>query len=154
MHPFLQRLQAFIGRLRRSPRLLGALVVLAVIIFVILVALLMVTTPEHSFMVTCQECNGRFGDLVLVDGDGVLSEQVVVVVEVTDEAGLAVPNATVTLKAEDENAKATTDEMGVASLTVNATLAAGEMQTFLSLSVDKSNFYDYSSDAFVTIVRQ
>ena len=127
---------------------------LAVIIFVILVALLMVTTPEHSFSVTCQECNGRFGDLVLVDGDGLVTERVAVVVAVTDEAGVAVPNATVTLKAEDEKAKATTDEMGVASLVVNATLAGEDMQTFLSLSVDKSNFYDYSSDAFVTIVRQ
>ena len=142
------------GRLRRSPRLLGALVVLAVIIFVILVAVLMVTTPEHSFMVTCRECNGRFGDLVLVEGDGVVTERVAVVVEVTDEAGLAVPNATVTLQAEDEKVTAKTDELGVASLAVNATLSAEEMQTFLSLSVDKSNFYDYGSDAFVTVVRQ
>ncbi|MGC9307949.1 MAG: hypothetical protein ACP5FL_04140, partial [Thermoplasmatota archaeon] len=90
----------------------------------------------------------------LVEGDGVVTERVAVVVEVTDEAGLAVPNATVTLQAEDETVTAKTDELGVASLAVNATLSAEEMQTFLSLSVDKSNFYEYGSDAFVTVVRQ
>ncbi len=154
MHPFVQRLQAFIGRLRRSPRLLGALVVLAVVIFAILLALTMVTTPEHSFSVTCVECNGRFGDLVVVDGDGMVTERVSAVLHVTDEHGMAVANATVTLRSDQEKARAQSNESGMVTLTVNATLPADASRMFLSLSVSKSNFYDYGTDAIVTLTRQ
>ncbi len=150
----MQRLQAFVDRLRGSPRLLGALVVLAVLIFVVLLALVMVTSPEHSFSVTCLECNGRYGDLVVVEGDGIVSERVAVVVAVSDEEGMAVANASVTLCADDDEMEAMTNETGVATLAVNASVPADAMQVFLSLSVSKSNFHDYGSDAFVTVVRR
>lgn len=154
MHPFVQRLQASVDRLRRSPRLIIALVVLAVVIFAILLALTMVTTPEHSFTVTCLECNGRLGDLVVVEGDGVVTRRVAATLEVTDEEGMAVANATVTLRSDDDKAQAETNETGVVSLAVNATLPADASQTFLSCSVHKSNFYDYGSDAIVTVARR
>ncbi len=154
MHPFVQRLRAFAGRLRRSPRLLGALVVLAVLIFVVLFALMMVTTPEHSFTVTCVECNGRYGDLVVVEGDGMVTRHVEAVVRVSDEDGLAVANASVTLESGDEEREAETNMSGMARLAVNVTLPADVMQTYLSLSASKSNFHDYDSDAIVTVVRQ
>lgn len=154
MHPFVQRLQAFVGRLRRSPRLIGALVVLAVVIFAVLLVLTMVTTPEHSFTVTCLECNGRYGDLVVVDGDGVVTERVVATVQVSDGEGMAVANASVTLRSDDDKAQVETNETGVAMLAVNVTLPADASQSFLSVSVSKSNFHGYSSDGFVTVVRR
>ncbi|MFO8132913.1 MAG: hypothetical protein R6U10_03120 [Thermoplasmatota archaeon] len=154
MHPFVQRLLAFAGRLRRSPRLLGALVVLAVLIFVVLLALMMVTTPEHSFTVTCVECNGRYGDLVVVEGESMVTRHVEAVVRVSDEDGLAVANASVTLHSGDDEMEAKTNLSGVVRLAVNVTLPADVMETYLSLSASKSNFHDYSSDAVVTVVRQ
>lgn len=150
----MQRLQAFVDRLRRSPRLLGALVGLAALIFVVLVALTLITTPEHSFSVTCMECNGRYGDLVIVDSDDLVTQRITTVVQVTDEQGMAVANATVALTSEYDKAQVKTNQSGLAMLGVNATLPANAAETFLSLSVSKSNFHDYHDDAIVTVVRQ
>lgn len=147
---YLDRIVKSAAHIRESPLRIAALIVLAIIIFSVLVALLVILTPKGTFEVECIQCGGRDGNLVIMEGSNATFD---VVVKVNDKDGNAVENATVKIYGGNEKAYAKTDGNGTAVISVSATLEQGEQSKFLKVVVEKSGFKKYVESDFVVVAR-
>jgi len=137
--------------IRKSPLRLAALIILAIVIFSVLIALIVIFTPKGTFEVECIQCGGRDGNLVIISGTQASFD---VVVKVTDANNTAVENATVKIAGGDETASAKTDVGGMAVIHVNATIEQGEQSAFLKVIVGKSGFKKYVGANFIVVARE
>ncbi len=151
VNEYWDRLKEGATGLKKSPLRLAALVILAIIIFSVLVALLVVMTPKENFKVECIQCGGRDGNLVTISGTQASFDAVV---QVEDSSGNAVANATVKIVGGDETASAKTNSDGMATVHVNVTLEQGKQSAFLKVITEKSGFKKYAESNFIVIARE
>lgn len=147
---YIDRITKSVAHIRDSPIRIAALIVLAIIIFSILVALLVVLTPKETFEVECIQCGGRDGNLFITSE---VNANFNVVVKVNDKDGNAVENATVKIYGGIEKAYAKTNADGIAVVNVSVTLDQGEQSAFLKVRVEKSGFRKYVEPDFVVVTR-
>ncbi len=151
VNEYWDRLRESASNLKESPIRIAALVILAVIIFLVLVAILMVSSPKDTFDVECIQSAGRDGNLVTISGTQASFD---VIVKVSDSGGNAVANATVKISGGDGTASAKTDKEGMANISVSVTLEQGQQAAFLKVTVEKSGFKTYSEPNFVVVARE
>jgi len=147
---YLDKIAKSAASIRESPLRIAALIVLAIIIFSVLAALLVILTPKGTFEVECIQCGGRDGNLFIANGTSATFD---VVVEVNDKDGNAVENATVKIYGGSEKAYAKTNADGTAVVNVDVTLNQGEQSAFLKVVVEKSGFKKYVESDFVVVTR-
>lgn len=151
VNEYWDRLRESASNLKESPMRLAAIIILAVIIFLILVAILMISSPKNTFEVECIQSAGRDGNLVIIPGTRASFD---VIVKVDDSEGNTVANATVKISGGDETASAKTNAEGMATVNVSVTLEPGEQSAFLKVTVEKSGFKRYSEQNFVVVARE
>jgi len=147
---YIDRIAKSVACIRESPLRIAALIILAIIIFSVLVALLVILTPKGTFEVECIQCGGRDGNLFIASEANANFD---VVVKVNDKDGNAVENATVKIYGGVEKAYAKTNADGIA--VVNVTIAPDQIEqsAFLKVVVEKSGFKKYVRSDFVVVTR-